>query len=176
MDYNGTKQVWAPHHAQISGGEHFDNTLLEVPYHGDAVFVLCLPGDRPFTKRIYDTWSAVAIPVVLKIPCEGKTTHWRGCINRGRGTPFWPSHVDKTYPRIAGLNYSDILVEVDRDVADIIRVLEDIPAHEVERMLKRIEEVRHHFLYDFHGLHADAFTDLLRNVQLLVNSSTLVGD
>jgi hypothetical protein len=171
--YNGTKVIWAPNNAQVKGGGHFNHTLA-TPYHGDAIFVLCLPGDRPFTKRMYDTWSSVAIPVVVRIPCEGKVTHWRGC--KYREAPFWPSFVDKTYPRIAGLNYSDILIEVERDVTDIMNVLEAIPSSDIDAMLKRIELARHHFVYDFHGTKPDAFSDLLKSIQLLVRDDSSNGN
>eukprot|EP00540_Astrosyne_radiata_P023312 CAMPEP_0116869298 /NCGR_PEP_ID=MMETSP0418-20121206/27686_1 /TAXON_ID=1158023 /ORGANISM="Astrosyne radiata, Strain 13vi08-1A" /LENGTH=217 /DNA_ID=CAMNT_0004505387 /DNA_START=544 /DNA_END=1197 /DNA_ORIENTATION=+ len=163
QSYNGTKSI----HFAIPKTQK--KTYFDPDSNGDAIFVLCYPGDRAFQKRIFDTWASVAIPVVVSRECKGGgTTHFRLC--RAKPIfwrPFYPALINKTYPHIPGVDYTDILVEIPFETVmakGTMAFLESIPEDRIFRMLQKIESVRHKFVYDLEGRSEDAYSVLLQNI------------
>ena len=132
--------------------------------HANSVFVLCLPGDLPYQKRLFDTLIAVSIPVVVRRNYSTFDSYWQTMEQ-------WPQSVvpsvELSYPRMKGISYSELVVELDPKVIEegrLMEFLEAYPKEEVLRKLERIEKLRTLFLYDFEGSSRDAFSVLLENV------------
>lgn len=151
--YKGNKKV--PRLAP--GGRDAQNIMTNVQ------MVLSLPGDLPYQKRFYDVLLHCTIPVVIKRNVNGVgDTYWSN-VNYGDETS--PRIVD-AYPHL-DFPYSELVVEVDgmeMQAEGIMTILERIPIEELEKKLKKIEEVRTQFLYDFEGNTHDAFSVMLETL------------
>ena len=78
-------------------------------------------------------------------------TYWSNVSFGGEKSPS----IEDAYPLLNGMSYSDIVVEIDGNQMDhekdFMSVLEGISTNVLEEKLKRIEEVRSRYLYDFDG-------------------------
>lgn len=145
--YNGTKSV--------EGHGDLNHALTS-----DSVMTICPPGDLPFQKRFFDTILSCSIPVVVMREVEGiGKTYWSNVNFQGHKM----FSVEDSYPKL-DFPYSDIVVEIDGRVLEsggMMEYLEDLPQEVLESKLKKIEQVRNSFVYDFYGTVPDAFSNMI---------------
>mmetsp|Transcript_22846 Transcript_22846/g.52909 ORF Transcript_22846/g.52909 Transcript_22846/m.52909 type:complete len:88 (-) Transcript_22846:452-715(-) len=73
--------------------------------------------------------------------------------------------VDKTYPHIPGVNYTDILVEIPTEIViekGKMAILESILQGRISRMLQKIESLRNTFVNGIEGKSKDTYSVLLQ--------------
>ena len=164
--YNGTKKI----EMNRVKSEYIFSTIINYTMHMNSIFVLCLSGDLPYTKRIFDAWIAVAIPVVIPYFHNYGKSYFSDeeCV-----TPHadFKPRLNNTFPHLPKLSYSDIVIELPREFllnGTMMKFLESIPEHVIREKLKNIEKVRPYFLYDFDGFNEDAFTIMLQNLEMWV--------
>ena len=159
--YNGTKAVQASP----------PRLALDMT---DSIFTLCAPGDLPFQKRFFDAILMCTIPIVVSRENEeGEKVYWSNIEDRYFSNIQKMTSVEESYPKVDIL-YSDIVVEVDGKVIDegaMMDFLEKIPSEEIQMKLKRIGEVRNRFVYDLDGTTEDAFSKILKEMEVIFGSS-----
>lgn len=134
-----------------------------------SIFTICAPGDLPFQKRFFDAILMCSIPVVIRRETKrpgGSKAYWSN-VEFGQFEKDDSFSVEESYPKV-DFPYDDIVVEVRGDVIDkggLMNFLESIPTEEIERKLERISDVRNNFVYDLDGTTADAFSNILKQLE-----------
>jgi reversibly glycosylated polypeptide/UDP-arabinopyranose mutase len=159
--YNGTKAVQA---------SEFISLALDM---ANSIFTICAPGDLPFQKRFFDAILMCTIPIVVSRENEeGEKVYWSNTRGKFANNQRMTS-VEESFPKV-DFSYSDIVVEVDGKVIDeggMMDFLEKIPSEEINMKLKRFAEVRNRFVYDLDGTTEDAFSKILKEMEVIFGSS-----
>lgn len=160
--YNGSKTV----EFNRVKNSHIGSNVVNYTKLMNSVFILCFTGDLPYTKRIYDAWIAVSIPVVVPFFHTYGKSYFADEESHSPHPDFSPT-ITNSFPQIRNFSYSDIVIEIPRGFllnGSMMEFLEGISNEDIQEKLSNIEKIRNFFLYDLKGSSDDAFTVMLQNV------------
>jgi hypothetical protein len=152
-------------HYQIIGHRSFQLDMNST-YRLMSQSLVCpiIQGDLPWQKRFFDALAAGCVPLLVSYNDTSKACAAWSYV----GGPC----VEDTYPFTAKIDYTAITAQIDSAHfrnGSFAEAISRLDRNELEAKRRRLEEMRHLFLYDWTGASEDTFSATMEDICRVAN-------
>lgn len=144
--------------------------------------LLCpvMQGDTPWQHRFYDALVTGCVPLLVryrKRSNNGMCDVWSyssSYTKSDRHAPKSPPCIEDVYPFTAKVNYTEITVQIEESSfrkGSFAEAIYALDRRELEAKRKRLEELRHLFVYDWTSTSYDASSAMIEDLCRVINTS-----